>query len=272
MKLIIYYILFCFNFLFTIAIEAINNAKGPISTNGKCGPNNNNTVCPGNECCNKEGNCGFDIDNFCGESCQFGYGYCLPSNFRTMSCSQCIECVDCDKNPSIALRCSFACIKKESSPKISNEISTDGTCGPRNNNKICPNNECCNKDGICGFTINDYCGDGCQLNYGYCLQKNASINCPSCKTCVVCKYNPKLALLCPESCKEAQYNSNKIENISNQTQNNLNPNTMENTYNETQNNSYSNKMENTTSGSKYTININNILLYILIIYTIINIY
>ncbi|OUM63610.1 carbohydrate-binding module family 18 protein, partial [Piromyces sp. E2] len=45
------------------------------------------------------------------------------------------------------------------------KISTDGYCGP--NHGICPNNKCCSKYGYCGIT-NEYCGEGCQRDYGNC--------------------------------------------------------------------------------------------------------
>jgi hypothetical protein len=36
------------------------------------------------------------------------------------------------------------------------EVSTDGKCGIKNKNKMCPESECCSKDGVCG-TSKDHC-------------------------------------------------------------------------------------------------------------------
>jgi len=40
-------------------------------------------------------------------------------------------------------------------------------CGPNHDNKTCSNNQCCDKDGVCGNT-SDYCGIGCQSDFGRC--------------------------------------------------------------------------------------------------------
>eukprot|EP00833_Pecoramyces_ruminatium_P000382 jgi/Orpsp1_1/1174414/evm.model.c7180000050008.1 len=138
------------------------------STDGKCGPSNGYRICPGNECCNKNGICGFD-KNHCGTGCQSEFGYCLPSNYQSLSCSSCIGCVDCDKNPKNALLCPSTCKKKESyNSKL--KISTDGNCGP-DYGTVCPSEKCCSKYGHCG-TKEKYCdiSYGCQIGFGRCYE------------------------------------------------------------------------------------------------------
>jgi len=56
-------------------------------------------------------------------------------------------------------------------------------CGPDHENKTCSNNQCCGKDGICGNT-SDYCGIGCQLEFGkcdiqYCGPNHENAICPN---------------------------------------------------------------------------------------------
>ncbi|CAG8657002.1 21771_t:CDS:2, partial [Dentiscutata erythropus] len=46
-------------------------------------------------------------------------------------------------------------------------ISTDGACGPKNGNAVCPNDDCCSVNGFCGST-KDHCGTGCQQDFGFC--------------------------------------------------------------------------------------------------------
>ena len=98
-----------------ITSTKVNIETNPISTDGTCGPNHGNKVCPGNECCGSDGKCAFN-DEACGIGCQkkFG-GYCLPKNYEHRTCEQCIECVDCTKDLFYALRCPSACSKY---PKI----------------------------------------------------------------------------------------------------------------------------------------------------------
>jgi len=40
-------------------------------------------------------------------------------------------------------------------------------CGPKFNNKLCSNGECCSEYGYCG-TSEKHCGTGCQSSYGRC--------------------------------------------------------------------------------------------------------
>jgi len=181
----------------------------PISTDGTCGPNHGNTVCPGNECCGSDGKCAFN-NEACGIGCQkkFG-GYCLPKNYEHRTCEQCIECVDCTKDLFNALRCPFTCSTTKvaststSSTVETNPISTDGTCGPNHGNKVCPGNECCGSDGKCAFN-DEACGIGCQKKFGgYCLPKNYEHRtCEQCIECVDCTKDLFYALRCPSACSK----------------------------------------------------------------------
>eukprot|EP00833_Pecoramyces_ruminatium_P018905 jgi/Orpsp1_1/1192937/evm.model.d7180000097015.1 len=190
-----------------------------------CGPEHGGKVCPGNECCGKDGKCGFDT-TVCGDDCQEGFGYCLPKNHGIMVCDACVECVDCDENPEMALFCPSTCITfkrpdpkpytpppfdevtttiSENEPAPTPEVSTDGTCGPQNGNKICPGDECCGKDGKCGFN-KTVCGDDCQEDFGYCLPKDKGIPvCVACQGCIDCDNDPEQRLLCPSTCKGAEF-------------------------------------------------------------------
>ena len=84
-----------------------------ISTNGKCGKQGNNKICPANEYCSLWGWCGTSNDH---------------------------------KNNSQA-KFNGITIQK---PESSSNISTNGKCGKQGNNKICPANEYCSKWGWCG--------------------------------------------------------------------------------------------------------------------------
>jgi len=117
--------------------------EGKISTDGKCGANNGNTICPNNQCCSKYGYCG-DTDAYCGSGCQTNFGRCSASQVTSKTTTT----------------------TPKTQPTNEGKISTDGKCGPNNGNTICPNNECCSKYGYCG-TSDAHCGT-CQANYGRC--------------------------------------------------------------------------------------------------------
>lgn len=115
--------------------------KYTISTDGKCGLDNNNTKCPDGQCCSMNGTCGYDKDS------------CLPLRFRNTPIAQINKnyysnYYDVDK------------FKKEFIKEIGNkyignknfEKSTNKTCGiDLINEKIikCSDNECCNYAGKC---------------------------------------------------------------------------------------------------------------------------
>jgi len=102
-----------------------------ISTDGKCGKEYGQ--CPSGKCCSRYGYCGND-DKYCGDGCQSEFGKCNSSNSDVTT--------------------------DESLP-----ISTDGKCGKENGR--CPSGTCCSKHGWCGKSV-EYCGSGCQSEFGKC--------------------------------------------------------------------------------------------------------
>ncbi|KAI0017339.1 hypothetical protein F4780DRAFT_612143 [Xylariomycetidae sp. FL0641] len=109
------------------------DGAGDISTDGSCGPANGNKVCEGSgfgDCCSASGYCGSE-DAHCGAGCQSGFGSCDDG---------------------------------------AGDISTDGSCGPANGNKICAGSgfgDCCSASGYCGSETG-HCGAGCQPEFGTC--------------------------------------------------------------------------------------------------------
>ncbi|KAG4097735.1 hypothetical protein H8356DRAFT_1425181 [Neocallimastix lanati (nom. inval.)] len=222
-----------------------------------CGPNHGHKSCPGDACCNEDGQCSFDLES-CGAGCQEGYGFCLPNHeFNKELCLECEDCLNCDESPLDKLLCPKTCFKNgnkrnetieiklcseegidttdrdyfdpeqlcsqcnkcidctqfpdiaEKYPnackRVSTDVSTDGTCGPQHNNKVCPSNQCCNSSGHC--SVDDYsCIDDCQYGYGNCLSMQRQV----CNACVQCSYcdNEFEALKCPSTCITNSYDSN----------------------------------------------------------------
>ncbi|RIB04564.1 CBM Family 18/Carbohydrate Esterase Family 4 protein [Gigaspora rosea] len=121
-----------------LCLISISSAQD-ISVDGTCGPDKN-TKCPDNYCCSQWGYCGGTSD-FCGEGCQQGFGTC-----------------------------------GQVSNGGSNQVSTDGRCGPVSNTR-CPDNYCCSQWGYCGSTA-DFCDtdQGCQKGYGTCGLSNINDN------------------------------------------------------------------------------------------------
>ncbi|KAI7220945.1 hypothetical protein KC333_g2055 [Hortaea werneckii] len=81
--------------------SASSEPTGPVSEDGLCGPDNDDTICTGSgfgDCCSEYGFCG-GTDGFCGEGCQPNYGTCsgegemssaegsMPASTSTMSMS-----------------------------------------------------------------------------------------------------------------------------------------------------------------------------------------
>ncbi|RMY90444.1 hypothetical protein D0861_03683 [Hortaea werneckii] len=81
--------------------SASSEPTGPVSEDGLCGPDNDDTICTGSgfgDCCSEYGFCG-GTDGFCGEGCQPDYGTCsgggemstadgsMPASTSTMSMS-----------------------------------------------------------------------------------------------------------------------------------------------------------------------------------------
>eukprot|EP00833_Pecoramyces_ruminatium_P002870 jgi/Orpsp1_1/1176902/evm.model.c7180000059442.1 len=123
-----------------------------ISTNGKCGPKNGNTICPKNRCCSKYGYCG-ETDDYCGTGCQSEFGRCNKTSATTK------------KTTTKSTKKSKT--KTTTKSSTATNISINGKCGPKNGNTICPKDRCCSKYGYCG-TSDKYCGAGCQSEFGKC--------------------------------------------------------------------------------------------------------
>ncbi|KAH9270386.1 hypothetical protein BASA83_007549 [Batrachochytrium salamandrivorans] len=116
----------------TVDIKVTADPNLPVSQNYQCGKEQN-TRCPGLQCCSKDGYCGSGLA-FCEVQCQPLYGSCqtpLPDSYL------------------------------KSLPP-----STNYRCGREFNTK-CPNNGCCSKDGYCG-SKSAQCGSGCQEGFGIC--------------------------------------------------------------------------------------------------------
>ncbi|KAI5801742.1 putative galactose oxidase [Peziza echinospora] len=99
------------------------------STNGQCGSQNGNTICPAGSvgtCCSPYGWCGNTPDH-CGTGCQSGCGTTTP-------------------------------------PPATGGQTTDGSCGAANGGTICgtwPTGGCCSQYGWCGSS-SAHCDAGCQ--------------------------------------------------------------------------------------------------------------
>jgi len=164
-----------------------DNSQG-ISVDGRCGKNYGK--CPSGECCSKYGWCGksdkhcsitegcqsqfsecntdisISTDSRCGKGhgiCKSGYccskyGWCGTTNDYCSISSGCQEKFGiCNMQTEVA---------NNSNNSNQPKISVDGKCGP-SNGKICPSGQCCSKYGWCGKG-NDYCGSGCQKEFGGC--------------------------------------------------------------------------------------------------------
>jgi len=133
-----------------------------ISTDGRCGPNNEGIVCPKGQCCSLYGWCGTGND-FCGNGCLKNYGHCSSSFDHQLNSDY--------------------------------DISNDGQCG--DNGRRCPDGQCCSKYGWCG-TSSSFCGTGCQYKFGSCDSEennnNDSSNDLKIKIYDRCIYNDHWAL------------------------------------------------------------------------------
>ncbi|KAG4090649.1 hypothetical protein H8356DRAFT_1052772 [Neocallimastix lanati (nom. inval.)] len=212
--------------------KTINSKESNISTNGKCGPKNGNKICPKGKCCSKKGYCG-ETDAYCKSGCQSEFGVCKdtkksstkkttktsliskngkcgPKNGNKICpnnkcCSQYGYCgtskAYCGKGCQSEFGKLASTLTSTSSAVETNPISTDGTCGPKHGNKVCPGNECCGSDGKCAFN-NKACGIGCQKEFGgYCLPEDYRERvCMECVDCVDCRKNLFYALRCSSAC------------------------------------------------------------------------
>ncbi|ORX81020.1 hypothetical protein BCR32DRAFT_293523 [Anaeromyces robustus] len=156
----------------------------PISTNGRCGVDFKNSICPDSLCCSQYSYCG-DTEEHCGTGCQSEFGKCGNANTTTPKSDYPIS-----KNGNCGSKHGTRCPEGECCSKFgycgtstdycgsncqsdfgncgttSNQISTNGKCG--GNNGKCPKGECCSEYGYCG-TSSEYCGAGCKPDFGDCF-------------------------------------------------------------------------------------------------------
>ena len=164
----------------------INNKKCPdnmcCSLNNQCGEginycntkdiyNGNNVIDKHNQLLNNEikyiydndnnillsnnGRCGIDLKNKTQIQCKNelycnNYSFCEESNDNLLQLNINNTQMPTDKYNGTNTS------KKIIIEKKNFEVSTDGKCGLMNNNKICPENECCSKEGLCGSS-KDHC-------------------------------------------------------------------------------------------------------------------
>ncbi|KAL2148265.1 hypothetical protein VTH82DRAFT_2413 [Thermothelomyces myriococcoides] len=146
------------------------SALGVRQEASQCGPEYGR--CPGDLCCSEYGWCGDSIDH-CHPlfRCQPDYGYCgwprdppqtsttTPPDSSTTSSSSTTE------PPSSSTTSSGS----GPTPTGDLEVTPDGTCG---GNYSCIGNPdfgpCCSQFGWCGST-NEFCGPGCQPDFGACI-------------------------------------------------------------------------------------------------------
>jgi hypothetical protein len=105
----------------TLSLEPVITSSN-ISTNGRCGPEFNNTICSGNRCCS--------TSSWCGGSRGTRSAWCANKNGY----------IGRDGG------------KYDGTPPPSSNVSTNGRCGPEFNNTICPGKQCCSTSSWCAGT------------------------------------------------------------------------------------------------------------------------
>ncbi|KAG4085444.1 hypothetical protein H8356DRAFT_152561 [Neocallimastix lanati (nom. inval.)] len=112
--------------------NACKRVSTDISTDGTCGPQYGNKVCPEYECCDESGHCA-SSQKSCGRGCQAGYGNCLPQ--VSGMCIACINCSYCD-NEFDSLYCPSTCFRN---PYESNLSKIDYKLKKYERKTNCPN-------------------------------------------------------------------------------------------------------------------------------------
>jgi len=144
-----------------------NTSTSVVSTNGKCGPKNGNTVCPAGKCCSKYGWCGTS-DDHCKAGCQSEFGKCTSTDnrcgpkFGNKVCSNGKCCSKYGWCGTTDDHCMAGC-----QSEFGKCTSLKDRCGPNFGNTSCPSGKCCSKYGWCG-TTDDHCKSGCQSEFGKC--------------------------------------------------------------------------------------------------------
>eukprot|EP00833_Pecoramyces_ruminatium_P018738 jgi/Orpsp1_1/1192770/evm.model.d7180000095748.1 len=92
--------------------------------------------------------------------------YDVDSEYSDLCIAKDMKCLS--KETKSALK---SCDGSSSGSNSNDKISTNGKCGV--NYGKCPSNECCSQWGYCGKT-SDYCGKGCQSEFGKCENSGSS--------------------------------------------------------------------------------------------------
>jgi Predicted xylanase/chitin deacetylase len=134
-----------------------NSLPTNISTNGRCGGSNGS--CPSGQCCSKYGYCGTS-SQYCGTGCQSAFGQCGSSSTSTVTKTTTKKSTKSTKTTKTT-KTTTKTTKKSTSTKV----SSSDRCGK--NYGSCASGKCCSKYGYCG-TSSEYCGSGCQSEFGKC--------------------------------------------------------------------------------------------------------
>jgi len=169
---------------------------GNRSSNGKCGANYG--VCPKSRCCSQYGYCGTS-NSYCGQGCQSEFGVCNQKVFYSdnkcgpseeeeegtilicqdhQCCSKYGYCGTSNSYCGQGCQSEFGTCsnsnsgKKEQKKKYSSPaltiIYSDTFCGVKEDGIYrCDGQQCCSPYGYCG-TTKEYCGRGCQIEFGRC--------------------------------------------------------------------------------------------------------
>ncbi|KAK8848875.1 carbohydrate-binding module family 18 [Apiospora arundinis] len=140
-----------------------------VSPDGACGPG---ITCQGSQygnCCSQNGWCGASID-YCGGGCQRQFGTCISPDNTLPADSPLPPVTSPTKlptGPGAGIPDSPLTTTTTTAPAPTQtlKVSPDGTCG---GDTTCQGSEfgnCCSEHGWCGNTA-DYCGEGCQPNFG----------------------------------------------------------------------------------------------------------
>ncbi|CAG8809858.1 10381_t:CDS:2, partial [Dentiscutata erythropus] len=76
---------------------------------------------------------------------------------------------------------------KTNSTATKSTATASNGCGPKHENKKCPDNACCSKDGFCGDDVS-FCGVECQSEFGHCFPASTDSTCGA-KTNTTCPFN-----------------------------------------------------------------------------------
>ncbi|OUM60628.1 carbohydrate-binding module family 18 protein, partial [Piromyces sp. E2] len=154
--------------LASIALISTSTAVPVTFSNDQCGPGYGS--CDPGFCCSQYGYCG-KTDDYCGNGCQSEFGDC-PGAIKKD-------------------RPNYGGSPSNTPKQPEYPISKDDRCGPKSKTR-CGAGKCCSKYGYCG-TTNEYCGTGCQSEFGACNNSNGNNNNNNTGSNPVVSTNPELA-------------------------------------------------------------------------------